>query len=1008
MAIPDIITSASCIPYSELLSQIVESIIEVVVAANDVLVKKQSFAELADYLKRIHPLLKELSKKDFSHFESLNKVIHILSQEVKSAKQLTSDCSKRNKVYLLINCRKILIRLENITKSIGRALDLLPLTSLDLSSAISEEIINLSENMQRAKFKVAVEEERIYEKIDSGIQEGGVDRSYANNLLLLIAEALGISTESSELKREFDEFKVEIDNARLRKDQAEEIQMEQLIALLEQADAVSSPKEKEIKYFTKRKSLGSQPLEPLTSFYCPITKEVMVDPVETSSAQTFERSAIERWIAEGKNTCPLTMLNLDTSILRPNKTLRQSIEEWKDRNSMITIASMKSKIMSGDEEEIIDCLEKLKDLCDQRDLHREWMIMENYMDILIQLLSEKNREIKNRSLVILLILAKESGDSKERIAKVPNAIEYIVPLLGRRPDDRRLAVELLLELSKCDLLQDCIGKVQGCILLLVTMSSSDDSQAARDAHDLLENLSVSDNNVIQMAKANYFKHFLQRLSTGPEDVKRRMAAALAELELTDHNKSSLLEGGVLGPLLDLVSHGDVQMRQMAVKSLMNLSTVPSNGLQMIKDGAVRPLVDLLLRSSASFSNLREQVAATIMHLATSTAFQDPSEMPVTLLDAEQDIVMMFSLINLSGPNVQKNILQTFYEMCQSSSAADIKNKLIQGPALPMLVQLCEHCNLTVRANAVKLLCCLLDDCDELTIMEHIVQKNIEALLAIIQTSKDEEEISSALGIISNLPETLHFTEWLLDAGALRVISSFLENGRQIYPIRARITENAAGALCRFAAPTNLEWQKKAAEIGTIPMLVQLLGCGTLLMKKHAATSLARFSQSSPLLTRQVSRRKGLFCFVAPPESICPVHGGICSVESSFCLIEADAVPYLVRILNESDLGASEASLDALLTLIEAERLQSGSKVLADENAIPQMIRFLSSPFPSLQEKSLSALERIFRLPEFKLKYGSSAQMPLIDLTQRGSSSMKSLSARILAHLHLLHDQSSFF
>lgn len=73
---------------------------------------------------------------------------------------------------------------------------------------------------------------------------------------------------------------------------------------------------------------------------------------------------------------------------------------------------------------------------------------------------------------------------------------------------------LLLELSEYNLLREYIGKVQGCILLLVTMSSSEDNQAARDATELLEKLSSSDQNVIQMAKANYFKHLLQRLSAG--------------------------------------------------------------------------------------------------------------------------------------------------------------------------------------------------------------------------------------------------------------------------------------------------------------------------------------------------------------------------------------------------------------------------------------------------------------------------------------------------------------
>jgi hypothetical protein len=56
----------------------------------------------------------------------------------------------------------------------------------------------------------------------------------------------------------------------------------------------------------------------------------------------------------------------------------------------------------------------------------------------------------------------------------------------------------------------------------------------------------------------------------------------------------------------------------------------------------------------------------------------------------------------------------------------------------------------------------------------------------------------------------------------------------------------------------------------------------------------------------------------------------------------------------------------------------------------------------------NALERIFRLLDFKQKYGASAQMPLVDLTQLGNGSVKSMAARILAHLNVLHDQSSYF
>ncbi|XP_027335757.1 U-box domain-containing protein 43-like isoform X3 [Abrus precatorius] len=886
MMVLDVLTSG---PTAAAISQTIDTIAEFLVYATDVLVEKDSFKELATYMERIEPVLKELRKGKISDSEAFNRAIETMNKEIKGAKQLALECRNKSKVYLLFSCRSIIKSLENHTKKLSTALSLLPLALSGLSSGVIEEIEKLCDHMQTAGFKAAVAEEEILEKIESGIRGNNVDRSYANDLLILIAEAVGIKNEKSTIKMELQEFKNEIENARDRKELAEAMQMDQIIALLQRADAASSPRERELKYFAKRQSLGSRFLEPLQSFYCPITQDVMVDPVETSSGQTFERIAIEKWFAEGNRLCPLTLIPLDTSILRPNKTLKQSIEEWKDRNTMIKIATVKEKIQSGNDDDMLDGLRTLQDLCIQRDQHREWVILENYIPILIQILDSRNRDIRNHALVVLGMLAKDNEEAKERIATVDNAIESIVHSLGRRPEERKLAVALLLELSEYDSAREHIGKVQGCILLLVTMSSGDDNQAARDATMLLDNLSYSDQNVIQMAKANYFKHLLQRLSSGPDDVKMIMATNLAEMELTDHNKESLFDGGVLIPLLHMFSHNDLQ--------------------------------------------------------------------------------------------------------CS---------------AVPELVRLFENERLKLRASAVKLFSCLVESCDEAIIRGNVDQNCINNLLQILKYSSDEEEKLSAMGIICYLPENHQITQWLLDAGTLPIIKSYVQDGKDRDLQKDKFVENAIGALRRFTVPTNLEWQKSVAETGIITILVQLLENGTTLTKQHVAQSLTQFSKSSVSLSKPVAKRKGLWCFSAPADIGCIVHGGICSVKSSFCLLEANAVGPLTRTLGESDPGVCEASLDALLTLIEDERLQSGSKVLAEANAIPLIIRFLGSPSPRLQEKSLDALERIFRLLEFKQMYGGLAQMSLVDLTQRGDGNVRSMSARILAHLNVLHDQSSYF
>ncbi|EOD28926.1 hypothetical protein EMIHUDRAFT_114004 [Emiliania huxleyi CCMP1516] len=73
--------------------------------------------------------------------------------------------------------------------------------------------------------------------------------------------------------------------------------------------------------------------EPPADFICPITTEVMSDPVMAADGQSYERTAIERWLAT-KSTSPLTGGELDHPYLTPNhpyltpNMLRRMIRDW--------------------------------------------------------------------------------------------------------------------------------------------------------------------------------------------------------------------------------------------------------------------------------------------------------------------------------------------------------------------------------------------------------------------------------------------------------------------------------------------------------------------------------------------------------------------------------------------------------------------------------------------------------------------------------------------------------
>lgn len=69
------------------------------------------------------------------------------------------------------------------------------------------------------------------------------------------------------------------------------------------------------------------------SFIDPVTTEMMRDPVTTADGHSYERAAIEKWLAD-HDTSPLTGAALSSRTLTPNHTLRKAIEEWRVENPL--------------------------------------------------------------------------------------------------------------------------------------------------------------------------------------------------------------------------------------------------------------------------------------------------------------------------------------------------------------------------------------------------------------------------------------------------------------------------------------------------------------------------------------------------------------------------------------------------------------------------------------------------------------------------------------------------
>ena len=65
------------------------------------------------------------------------------------------------------------------------------------------------------------------------------------------------------------------------------------------------------------------------NYICPITQEIMLDPVILEDGHTYEREAISDWL-KFRNTSPNTNQQLSSKVMIPNIALKNLIQELED------------------------------------------------------------------------------------------------------------------------------------------------------------------------------------------------------------------------------------------------------------------------------------------------------------------------------------------------------------------------------------------------------------------------------------------------------------------------------------------------------------------------------------------------------------------------------------------------------------------------------------------------------------------------------------------------------
>lgn len=299
-------------------------------------------------------------------------------------------------------------------------------------------------------------------------------------------------------------------------------------------------------------------------FVCPISLEIMKDPVIVSTGITYDRESIETWLFSGRNnTCPVTKQVLtDSDQLTPNITLRRLIQSWCTLNASHGVErfptprapvskAQLSKILNdaarmtsttSSQSQTIKCLEKLRSIASQNATNKRCMEASGAVDFLASIITS-TRPFDHD----------EHDDSSSIFNYTTKASEEALSLLYNLQ---------LSENGLKSLLQTRNGKFTESLLRVMQLGSY---ESRAYAVMLMKSMSeVADPlELINLGTESFFSEFVQILR---DQISMKATKAALKLMITvcpaGRNRVKAVEAGAVQLLIDLLLDNSSEKRIM--------------------------------------------------------------------------------------------------------------------------------------------------------------------------------------------------------------------------------------------------------------------------------------------------------------------------------------------------------------------------------------------------------------------------------------------------------------
>ncbi|KAJ0538845.1 putative U box domain, armadillo-like helical, Zinc finger, RING/FYVE/PHD-type [Helianthus annuus] len=300
-------------------------------------------------------------------------------------------------------------------------------------------------------------------------------------------------------------------------------------------------------------------------FICPISLQIMKDPVTVATGITYERDSIQRWQSHGQNkTCPVTNqpLPIDDDFT-PNHNLRRLIQSWRasDQVTPSKQSCFQMKVIA------INLIKNLK-------------VLDLKFESLKSLESLASESENNR------VCLKEVGVVRAMFSIVVSCYQNCI-IVGLK---EALNVLYLVRLTQ-DETHSIVAKndrIISSLTWVLDLDACDEIYTTMKFHAM-----VLLKDIMQHAKS----HVLERLN---REFFKTIVLILHHQRNNNNNNNNNLEYGMIKEVLHV---------------MLSTCTWPRNCAMMIDSGAVFELVELELRSPEKA--LTEVIMAILFHLCSS-------------------------------------------------------------------------------------------------------------------------------------------------------------------------------------------------------------------------------------------------------------------------------------------------------------------------------------------------------------------------------------------------------